>query len=229
MNAPLSPDTALPRLTPLRPWRPSPLAPPGTRWRGLRGPLWLMLATSLLLQLAGRHLAPGLSDALRYDRAAVLVGQWWRLGSGQLLHLGWAHLALNAIGLIWVDALLGHVWRAWQWALLCLLCALGVSLGLLLWSPQVSWYVGLSGLAHGLAAAGAVALWRNGAPAGRWWLLILAAKLVKEQCLGGSQWPPGWLGGATIVDAHLYGALTGLLVAALLPRRPQPLPPPPPA
>jgi len=152
---------------------------------------------------------------LRYERRAVLAGDAWRLVTGHLVHLGWIHLALNAAGLALVAVLLGAQWRARQWAALALACALGVGLGLLAFDPQLAWYVGLSGIAHGLVAAGAVpmALARRGV--GLAWVLALAGKLAWEQVRGGTT-PAAWIGGATVVDAHLYGALAGALAAAVL-------------
>lgn len=229
----IHPTLELPRLSPLRLWRASlsaagPHPGPSSSPNGLSGPLLALLGLSLVLQLARATFWPDLPLALRYERQAILHGEGWRLLTGQLVHLGWAHLALNALGLLLVATLLGRLWRPRAWWVLCGASALGVGLGLLWTSPQVSWYVGLSGLAHGIAAAGAVALWRDGAPAGRWWLLGLAAKLAKEHWLGAMPGSAAWLGGATIVAAHLDGALTGALLAALLPRSPKPLPLPPP-
>ena len=35
---------------------------------------------------------------LQYDRAALAAGEWWRLVTAHLVHLGWDHLALNVAG-----------------------------------------------------------------------------------------------------------------------------------
>src|SRR3569623_2737413 len=59
----------------------------------------LLALSSLLIALAG----PDASVALRYERAAILDGEMWRLVSGHLVHLGWSRLVLNLAGLalIW--------------------------------------------------------------------------------------------------------------------------------
>jgi hypothetical protein len=98
--------------------------------------------------------------------------------------------------------------------------ALGVGIGLLGLQPQVGWYVGLSGVVHGLFAAGCLALLRRHPQVAVLALAALAAKLGWEQVH-----PPGasreaLVGGAIVVNAHLYGAAGGLLAAASVHWRP---------
>jgi rhomboid family GlyGly-CTERM serine protease len=93
-----------------------------------------------------------------------------------------------------------------------MLIALGVSLGLLVFSPEIAWYVGLSGVLHGLAVVcGGVEASRGSATG---WLLVICALLkpVWEQFGARREQFEGLLGGSVVVDAHLYGALTGLLI-----------------
>lgn len=147
---------------------------------------------------------------LRYERGAILDGEIYRLLTGQFLHLGGLHLALNLAGLGLVWALVGANLRWQEWLLCCLVTMLSVGCGLLAFAPRVEWYVGLSGMLHGLLVAGAL-LGRRGD-----WLIVLlvALKLGWEQ-LGGAP-TSEWLGGATIVEAHLYGAVGGGLAALAL-------------
>lgn len=171
----------------------------------------LLALISALLALGGADLA----GALRYQRAEILHGQLWRLLSGHLLHLGGAHLLLNlcGLGLVWalfareLSGLVG--WRV----LLC--SALGVSLGLLLFDPDLVWYVGLSGVLHGLFAAGAVRLWRERPTEAALMLTVLAGKLLWEQLLGPLPGTSAVAGGPVVVDAHLFGALGGCLGALM--------------
>jgi len=167
---------------------------------------------ALLVALLGEPAA----QRLRYERGAILSGEVWRLFSGHLVHLGWAHLGLNAAALVLIAALLGRLQRPPPWAWLALASSLGVSLGLMVCSPQVAWYVGLSGVSHGLVAAGGAVLARERRAAGFAWLALLAGKLAWEQLHGALPGSQAIIGAATVVDAHLYGAVAGLL-GALLP------------
>ena len=87
-----------------------------------------------------------------------------------------------------------------------------IDAGLWLCDSTVQWYVGSSGVLHGLMAAGAFAHLRRREPDG-WVLLgLLVAKLVWEQRVG----PLPLAGGVVVVDAHLYGVIGGAAVAAFL-------------
>jgi rhomboid family GlyGly-CTERM serine protease len=153
---------------------------------------------------------------LSYERHAILDGQIWRVVTGHLTHLGWQHLLLNLAGLFLLWIIFGRLLSLARWAVALLCCALGVSLGLLAFHPELDWYVGLSGVLHGMFVIGAVAGIRSGYRA-EWLLLaLLAMKLAWEQLRGATPATAELVGGNVIVDAHLYGAITGLLVALAL-------------
>ncbi len=163
-------------------------------------------------------------QALRYDRGAIQDGQWWRLLSAHLVHLGPSHLLMNLAGLWLVWLLVGPALSARNWLILLLADALTTGMALLILNPQLGWYVGLSGVLHGLLVAGAIADIRGG-QRGAWLLLgAVAFKLGWEQMAGPLPGSEASAGGTVIVDAHLYGALGGLLVL-LLPARKAPTQP----
>jgi len=154
-------------------------------------------------------------QALRYERDAIAQGEWWRLLSGHLAHLGWRHWALNSTALLLLAVVFGARHGLRGWLLLAVLSSLGVAAGLYLTAPQVHWYVGLSGTAHGLAAAGAVATCLSSRHLGLAWLCALAGKLLWEQWRGALPGSEAVIGGATIIDAHLHGGLAGLLLGLI--------------
>jgi len=170
-----------------------------------------LAATSLLLALLGTH---G-TELLRYQRDAIVAGQWWRLLTGNLVHLGWPHLCLNLAGLALVWLLFHRALSTAAWLTVTLVSSLAVGLGLLMFDPGLSWYVGLSGTLHGLFAAGLVASLNSNQRAE--WLLVIVfvAKLTWEQLMGPTPGTAAIAGGNVIVDAHLYGALAGALTASL--------------
>lgn len=171
-----------------------------------------------MLTLATVLQATGLRDTLRYDRTQIDAGQWWRLLTGNLVHLGWMHLLLDGTGLLLVWWVFGHRFRVRQWLVISGVSMLGVSAGLYLFDPRVVTYVGLSGMLHGLYAAGTVALARCDKPLALICALLIAGKLVWEQCYGPDPLTATLIGGPIIVDAHLYGAVTGLISGWVLAR-----------
>ncbi|MEL7537664.1 MAG: rhombosortase [Pseudomonadota bacterium] len=160
--------------------------------------------------------------ALRFDATAVRDGQLWRLLTAHLVHLGNAHAALNAVGLGLLAVLFAPTLRALEWTAGGLISALTVSLGLLWLSPELDWYVGLSGVLHGLFVIGAVSLSRS-----EGWLALgllagLAMKLAWEQFAGPVPGSELTAGGPVVVDAHLYGAVGGWIATVatrLVPRK----------
>jgi rhomboid family GlyGly-CTERM serine protease len=156
------------------------------------------------------------TDMLRYQRDAILAGQWWRLISGNLVHLGWSHLLLNLAGLLLVWLLFHRSLTTRNWVIVSSISALAVGGGLLLFDPRLEWYVGLSGALHGLFAAGLVASLSAGNRA-EWLLAMLfVAKLSWEQLVGPTPGTAALAGGNVIVDAHLYGAIGGAVSALIL-------------
>jgi len=174
--------------------------PSSASLRHVSPPLVLALAALLAQSL-------GSLETLRLERGLWLE-QPWRLITGQLMHLGWTHLAMNLAGLGVVWLILARYLSAWQWWLTVLICGAGVNLGLLAFSTSIDWYVGLSGILHGLLAAGALARLKR-EPMLALLLAGLTAKLAWEQFTGQDPGTAQLIGGAVIVDAHLYGALAG--------------------
>jgi rhomboid family GlyGly-CTERM serine protease len=156
-------------------------------------------------------------DLLRYERAAVLQGQYWRLLTGHLVHGSGQHLLLNAVGLGLIAALFPREYSLRGWLLILASSVVTIDLGFVLLEPQLQWYVGLSGVLHGALAAGALGWWRHES---RGLALALSGVLVGK--LAWEQWHGALpLSGdmPVVVDAHLYGAIGGVLAGALLWRR----------
>jgi len=174
------------------------------RWIWL---LVLLLALDFLL---------GLGDAvtlgLRYDRAAIAAGGWWRLLTAHAVHLDLHHLVLNELGIVLLWALFAADYDAVDWLIVVCAAALGISAGLWWLSPRVSWYVGASGVLHAAMAAG-VAAHLAGRAWDRWILLVcFVVKLAWEQYADHL----GRTAPLIVVDAHLYGAVVGFTVGAAL-------------
>lgn len=177
-------------------------------WRAHIIPLSL-IAASTLCALLDTTLTP----LLRYDHAMIADGEIWRIFTGHITHLGWSHLGLNLAGLILIWALFGRELTTTRWLQVLFISSVGVSAGLWFGHPNLDWYVGLSGVLHGLFIAGALASVQQGHR--REWLLIgvMVGKIISEQFLGPSPGSEQLAGGPVIVDAHLYGALSGAVAA----------------
>jgi rhomboid family GlyGly-CTERM serine protease len=180
---------------------------------GRRGLALLAVCVLLCLPTLGGEPARLL---LRYERAGLAAGQWWRLLTGHLVHLDLHHALLNSVGLALMWALFEPDYTPRKWLAIIAGSIAAIDAGLWLRDSTVLWYVGSSGALHGVMAAGTLAHLRNGERDGVWLAAILLLKLAYEQSVGALP-----LSGhdPVVVDAHLYGVLGGLAVAAFL--RPQ--------
>jgi len=170
---------------------------------------WFWLLLILLVLDVVLALGDNINDPLRYDRAGIAAGGWWRLLTAHLVHLDVHHLVLNELGIVLLWSLFAEDYDPVEWCAIVLGGALAISAGLWWLSPRVFWYVGASGVLHAVMAAGTVKhfvlrAWD------RWILLCgFAGKLAYEQLAA----RPGPL---IVIDAHLYGAVAGFAVGAVL-------------
>jgi rhomboid family GlyGly-CTERM serine protease len=179
---------------------------------------WILLLPAVIAIIALAAAGEAGREMLRYQRDAVLdQHQYWRLLTGHLVHGSWQHTWLNLAGLALVAALFRDTYSTIQWSGIALFSVACIDLGFLLLMPQLQWYLGLSGVLHGLLAAGAVAWWRvedRRLTLALW--SILLAKLAWEQWHGALP-----LSGDlnVIVNAHLYGAVGGAIAGVVLVKR----------
>jgi len=170
---------------------------------------WLWLLLIVMAFDAVLALGDSVTLLLRFDRGGIAAGGWWRLLTAHIVHLDLHHLVLNELGLVLVWSLFAQDFDAVQWCVIVLAGALCISCGLWWLSPKVAWYVGASGVLHTVMAAGTARhlcerAWDR-------WILFLA--------LGGKLW---WEQSGVhsepniVVDAHLYGAISGFAVGAIL-------------
>lgn len=180
----------------------------GTAW-----PLWVVVAVCVGLQFGG----PGLRADLRYDRAPIMGGQWWRLFTGNFVHASWMHIGLDLSGVVLLWVLTGRVLRGWRWLGATVVGAWAIGLGLWWAWPELVWYVGISGVATTYWAAGAVLLVAARSWEGWALLVFLAGKLAWEQASGrGLPTSSALLHEPIVTSAHLVGAIAGIIFGLAL-------------
>lgn len=184
---------------------------------------WIL---AVVVALTGLLLAAGgapVREALAWQRDALASGQLWRLISGHFVHLGWSHLGLNLAGLTLVAWLVGYRFSWLRWLVIGALSIAAMDLGFWFIHRSLDGYVGLSGLLYGLLVAGLLAgVVRRDREAIILGVFIVA-KIAWEQFAGPMPGSEATSGGKVIVEAHLYGAVGGLLGGLLcLYNAPQP-------
>lgn len=168
----------------------------------------LIVIVSIILALT----EPLSSNLLAYDRHQLNDFQWWRLITGHFIHTNTIHLWLNTLGLTLLWALHGHYYQTSRYLMIFLLLCLGTSVGLYLFAPQMQWYVGLSGVLHGLFVIGAYFDIQNNFKTG--WLMLIGVwiKVIHEQIYGASEDVAQLIDANVAIDAHLFGSIAGMII-----------------
>ena len=173
--------------------------------------LWLfILLLSAYLQASGNM------PNWRYDQALIDNGHYWLLLSGNIVHLNWAHWGLNIAGLAIVAFFFSGYGSVFHWLFVISVSAVFVGVGLYWFNPDVTTYVGLSGVLHGLFIYGGLREIRFYPASGYALLFILVGKLIWEVFYGAVPGSEELTAGRVITDAHLYGAIGGGLAAVML-------------
>jgi len=178
---------------------------------------WLAIAALIAGMAVLQALPADARAALRFDRAALLDGELWRLFTAHLVHLGWAHWALNAMGLVLCGVLANPLPSPGRLLARLAVLGLGVSLMLLAFDPSLTHYVGLSGVLYGLFV---LTLWpqaRRGDVLGGVALATVLGWMTWQWVVGPVASEVALIGGAIVAQAHAYG-VAGAIVLLMLER-----------
>ena len=160
------------------------------------------------------------ADDLVFDRQRIVLGEGWRLWTGQWVHSNTAHQTMNIIGFILflllykevlaVSTLLSHIVYLSSW----------VGLGLWFFSPEISRYAGLSGVIYGLFTLMSLCVFfryrRRDYLLGLGVFLGLTTKILWENIDPSINDSSAIMINATVAtDAHLYAYLGAILLFSL--------------
>lgn len=176
--------------------------------------LWLTLSLCAVLLLLGCFAAIT-EPALQFDRTLIAAEQWWRLFSGQFIHYGSYHLFMNVAALLLVGFILLRNISLFIYLELLATTLTAVGLGLYINNSELSYYAGLSGVLHGLIVAGLLLTLVETPMFNGLALFAVAGKLLQEQSASFDVNHP-LLPVPVAVDAHVYGALAGLVFGCVI-------------
>jgi rhomboid family GlyGly-CTERM serine protease len=172
-------------------------------------PLCLILLGSLLAWL-------GINDELEFNRQLIEQGQLWRLFTSQFVHANWAHLGLNCAGIALIWLLHGEYTSPSRYGFNIATLAIWCGLGVFWFCPTITIYTGLSALLHGVIIWGAIKDVTVGLKSGYVLFIGVWVKLIAEQINGPSADIGALINSTVAVDAHLIGAIGGVLLGAPL-------------
>ena len=173
---------------------------------------FLAFLSLIIIALLGQKFAL----SLQYDRASVLNGEYWRIITCHFTHVGLNHLLLNMVGTILVFSLFFRLYSPLCWLIGASCCIVSIGLSFLLFSPNLEWYMGLSGLLHGLLMMGIIGEIRKGNMIYCIGLLAIVGKIAMEQIVGPSNYTNLFINAFVITSAHLSGAIAGGIIACVI-------------
>ena len=150
-----------------------------------------------------------------YKHDAIGQGELWRGFTGHFFHTNGVHLLLNLSALILLWALHGHFYNLLNYSVLFISSAIICSLGLYFLSPDISQYVGLSGIIHGIFVFGAIMDIRNKDKTGYLLFIGVWLKIAHEKFYGASDEVSSLIEANVAIDAHLWGAIGGLVFSCI--------------
>jgi len=153
-----------------------------------------------------------LSSTFIYQRDLVENGEFWRIFTGHIFHTNGYHFLLNisAVSLLW--ALHGQFYNPRIYLLLLISSAVTSSIGVHFFSQDIHQYVGLSGVLHGLFVWGAFMDIKHKDKTGYILLIGVFVKILHEQFYGASEDIAQLISASVAINAHLWGALGGLII-----------------
>ncbi|WP_114325067.1 rhombosortase [Candidatus Colwellia aromaticivorans] len=176
----------------------------------------LIIALLSVIAFIGEYfIGNSFTQTLVYQRELITQGEVWRLFSGHILHTNGYHLLLNLAALFMLWALHGRFYSIKNYTLLFLLCSLTTSVGIYYFEPTLIQYVGLSGVLHGVFVFGALMDINAKDKTGYLLFLGVCLKIAHEQFYGASSDVSNLIEASVAVNAHLWGALGGLLFSVI--------------
>ena len=182
--------------------------------------IWPVTAVILVMlcgQLLGHELLLGAEwfKLLRLEHSLFQSFEWWRLLSAHFIHMNFPHFLLNVGSLVISVLIFPELKPAKRFLISLLGPSIAVSIGILLFDPEIHWYVGFSGTLYGFLAVGAIGLLGKSfyAP---WVLAFLVVKILWETLYGPMQSSIALVKGNVATQAHFYGVLGGVVVGAAM-------------
>lgn len=154
-------------------------------------------------------------DNLHFERDLLLNGELWRGVTSHFLHTNINHFLLNISTVILLWALHGHYYTIVNYSVLFLVCAVTTTFGVYVYSPEITSYVGLSGVLHGVFIWGAFKDIQYKDKTGYVLLIGVVAKVIHEQLFGSSDDIATLISANVAIDAHLWGMIGGIFVAVV--------------
>jgi len=180
-------------------------------WKRIwQSPDWCFVAAIIPLMVLLQAIGP---EYFRYQRDWISSGESWRIVTAHWVHVGWLHLLFNGLGLMVCVSLTRPGWSIRRWLLNSIVMAIGISIMLTLYNPEVRDYAGYSGVLYGLYLLAAINLFSSDRLVAGLIIAAIVIKVMMEQFNFYDFNTGDLIGAHVVIDAHLYGLLMAIAIA----------------
>lgn len=151
------------------------------------------------------------SEWLAYYHTGITQFELWRLITATFSHTNFNHLIMNLVGLIVTLGLFYDTFKKTLISPLIIFSSLFIGFALFFLEPDVIWYVGFSGVLHGLFSYGVISDIHH---KDKWGYLLAFGLFIKvsyEQLFGAQQSTIVLIDAPVLINAHLYGVIAGIV------------------
>lgn len=156
-------------------------------------------------------------EHLIFAHNKITSGEIWRLWSGQFVHTNYIHLTMNIVGFITLLILYSE--ELFKPKLIIQIFYISTCIGLWLYffSPEVRWYLGLSGIIYGLfVVASLQAIIQKDALLGYPLFIAITVKITWENVDNSiNNTSASLINSPIATDAHLYGYIAALTLTII--------------
>ncbi len=139
-------------------------------------------------------------------------GDYWRYLTGHFTHYSWLHCLSNLAGLYLLCLVFPNKGYKLNWFSASLFVIFSISLGLLVTSEIMKWYVGYSGVLIGLLSYSSVRTFAQNALLSFAFLLLTTTYIAGQTIFGGELVDAVVISGVSASSyAHLFGLISGVI------------------
>jgi|TARA_B110000238_G_C16086110_1_gene421663 rhomboid family GlyGly-CTERM serine protease len=172
-------------------------------------PLLAFIVVCIVIMLLPQHVC----ELLYLHIEHVKDGEYWRVFSAHFTHYSWIHCLSNIVGLFLLIGIFSHNQQRIRLLLAATVICIAISSGLILFSTQLDWYLGFSGVLIGLFAYASIKTSNENTVISTIILIVLSTYVVIKLFEG------ELISSITLANlkassyAHAYGFVAGVLFA----------------
>ena len=170
----------------------------------------------VILQIIWHNSVSTEPNSLIFYNFIPLEQQPLALITATLLHTNINHLLMNFAAYFLIYHYSFTALKSWKMPLVTMICGVGAILGFAATSTENTSLVGLSGALHGCLVYMAICEIKDSPKLMAITLVCVIAKITYEQIFGASSLTVELIAAKVATECHLYGAITGGLLAGIV-------------